>query len=117
MLHPLLSWILSAIAVWVVAQIVPGISVDGAVAALIAAIIIGFVNGTVGYLIKILTLPLTIVTFGLFLLVINALMLQLSSMIIPGFHVASFGAAFIGSIVLSLVNMVLQSVVGGQKAS
>lgn len=117
MLHPLLSWILSAIAVWVVAQIVPGISVDGAIAALIAAIIIGFVNGTVGYLIKILTLPLTIVTFGLFLLVINALMLQLSSMIIPGFHVAGFGAAFIGSIVLSLVNMVLQSVVGGQKTS
>lgn len=105
----LLSWILSALAVWVVSQIVPGFTVDGALSALLAAIIIGFVNGTLGFVLKVLTLPLSILTFGIFLLIINALMLQLSSWFIPGFHIDGFLTAFIGSIVLSVVNMVLQS--------
>lgn len=115
MKQSLLSWILSAIAVWIVSQIVPGFTVDGAIAALLAAIIIGFINGTVGFAVKVLTLPLSIVTFGLFLLVVNALMLMLSSMIIPGFHVEGFLAAFLGSIVLSVINMALQSLLGGSE--
>jgi len=108
----LLNWVLSALAVWIVAQVVHGISVQGAVAALIAALVIGFINATLGALLKIITFPLTLLTLGLFWFVINALMLELASALLsPGFHVRSFGAAFIGAIVLSLVNLMLKAIV------
>src|SRR6202040_915409 len=104
----LLNWILSALAVWIVSLVVPGIYVSGAVAALIAALAIGFINATVGLLLKILTFPLTLATLGLFWLVINALMLELASALVPGFQVHGFMAAFLGAILLSLVNMMLK---------
>lgn len=104
----LLTWVLSAIAVWIVAQIVPGISLRGAVAALIAALAIGFINATIGLVLKIITFPLTLITLGLFWFVINALMLELASAVVPGFHVRGFRAAFIGAILLSLVNLLLK---------
>lgn len=104
----LLTWILSAIAVWIVAQIVPGISVRGPIAALIAALAIGFINATIGLLLKIITFPLTLITLGLFWLVINALMLELASAIVPGFRVHGFMAAFVGAILLSIVNLLLK---------
>jgi putative membrane protein len=105
----LLNWLLSALAVWIVAHVVPGIYVSGFVAALIAALVIGFINATVGLLLKILTFPLTLVTLGLFWLVINALMLKLASALLsPGFQVRGFLAAFLGAILLSLVNMMLK---------
>ncbi|MGO9087354.1 MAG: phage holin family protein [Candidatus Sulfotelmatobacter sp.] len=107
----LLSWILSAIAVWVVSRLVPGISVSGPVAALIAALAIGFINATIGFVLKILTFPLTLLTLGLFWFVINALMLELASAIVPGFRVHGFFAAFVGAIVLSLVNLLLKAIV------
>jgi putative membrane protein len=105
----LLNWILSALAVWIVSKVVPGISVSGPMAALIAALVIGFINATVGALLKILTFPLTLLTLGIFWFVINALMLELASALLaPGFQVRTFTAAFFGAIVLSLVNMVLK---------
>jgi putative membrane protein len=104
----LLTWVLSAIAVWIVAQIVPGISLHGAMAALIAALVIGFINATVGLVLKIITFPLTLITLGLFWFVINALMLELASAIVPGFHVRGFGPAFVGAVLLSLVNLLLK---------
>src|SRR5271155_2111894 len=105
----LLNWVLSALAVWIVAKIVPGISVSGPVAALIAALVIGFINATIGVLLKILTFPLTLITLGLFWLVINALMIELASVLLaPGFQVHGFVAAFVGAIVLSLGNMLLK---------
>ena len=107
----LLNWVLSAIAVWIVAQLVPGISVRGPGAALIAALAIGFINATLGIVLKILTFPLTVLTLGLFWFVINAIMLELASVFVPGFRVRGFVAAFVGAIVLSLVNMVLKWVV------
>ena len=113
----LLSWILSAIAVWVVSRLVPGISVSGPVAALIAALAIGFINATIGMLLKILTFPLTLITLGLFWFVINALMLELASAIVPGFRVHGFFAAFVGAIVLSLVNLLLKGIVMPRKDS
>ena len=108
MVRLILNWVLSAVAVWVVAQVVPGVSVSGPMAALIAALAIGFVNATIGLLLKILTFPLSLVTFGLFWLVINALMLELAAALVPGFQVHGFLAAFVGAIVLSLVNMMLK---------
>ncbi len=105
----LINWVLSALAVWIVSRLVPGISVSGPVAALVAALVIGLVNATIGVLLKILTFPLTLLTLGLFWFVINALMLELASALLaPGFQVRTFTAAFIGAIVLSVVNMVLK---------
>lgn len=104
----LLNWVLSALAVWIVAHVVPGIYLSGAVSALIAALVIGFVNATLGVLLKILTFPLTLITLGLFWFVINALMLKFASALVPGFQVHGFLAAFLGAIVLSLVNMMLK---------
>ncbi|MGA8437334.1 MAG: phage holin family protein [Candidatus Sulfotelmatobacter sp.] len=104
----LLNWVLSALAVWIVSRVVPGISVSGPLAALIAALAIGFINATIGVVLKILTFPLTLVTLGLFWWVINALMLKFASALVPGFQVRGFFAAFVGAIVLSLVNMILK---------
>ncbi len=103
----LLNWVLSALAVWIVSHVVPGISVSGPMAALIAALAIGFINATVGFLLKVLTFPLTLLTLGLFWFVINAAMLKLASVLVRGFEVRTFLAAFIGAIVLSLVNSLL----------
>ena len=103
----LLNWILSALAVWIVAQVVSGISVHGAMAALIAALVIGFINATVGLVLKVVTFPLTLLTLGLFWFVINALMLKLASALVPGFEVRGFLAAFLGAILLSLVSSML----------
>ena len=104
----LLHWILSALAVWIVAHVVPGISVSGPVAALIAALVIGLVNATLGLLLKIITFPLTMLTLGLFWFVINALMLELAAAFVRGFQVRGFEAAFLGAIVLSVVSSLLQ---------
>ena len=104
----LLHWVLSAVAVWIVAHIVPGIGVSGPMAALIAAAVIGLINATLGLLLKILTFPLTILTLGLFWFVINAIMLELAAALVRGFYVRNFVAALIGAVMLSLVSSVLQ---------
>ena len=112
----LLNWTLSALAVWIVSRVVPGIYVSGPVAALIAALVIGFINATIGALLKILTFPLTLLTLGIFWLVINALMLELASALLsPAFRVDTFLSAFWGAIVLSLVNMLLRWLAGTNK--
>jgi putative membrane protein len=105
----LLNWVLSALAVWIVAHLGLGISVSGPVAALIAALVIGVINATIGALLKILTFPLTLLTLGIFWFVINALMLELASALLaPGFQVRTFTAAFLGAILLSVVNVLLK---------
>ncbi len=112
MTHMLITWLLSALSLVIVAHLVPGFQVDGFAAALIAALVIGFVNGTIGFLLKIVTFPLTILTLGIFWLIINALMLQLAAALVPGFRVLGFIPALIGSIVLTLVNIVLRAIAG-----
>jgi putative membrane protein len=111
----LLNWVLSALAVWIVSRIVPGFVVTGPFAALIAALVIGLVNATIGAFLKVITFPLSVLTLGLFWLVINAAMLELASMFVPGFRINGFVAAFWGAIVLSLVNMALRWLVGTEK--
>jgi len=108
MLRMLLHWVITALAVWITSRLVPGFYVDGATAALIAAVVIGLVNATLGLFLKVITFPLTILTLGLFWFVINALMIELASAFVPGFHIRSFAAAFWGGIVLTLVNMLLK---------
>jgi putative membrane protein len=111
-LRLLLNWVLSALALWIVAHVISGFHVSGAAAALIAALVIGLVNATIGLFLKIITFPLTVLTLGLFWLVINAVMIELASAFVPGFRVDTFWAAFWGAIVLSLVNMILRALVG-----
>jgi putative membrane protein len=93
-----------------VAYLVPGFQVRGLGTALIAALVVGLVNATLGFVLKIVTLPLSIVTFGIFLVVINALMLRFAAVFVPGFVVHGFGSAFMGAIILSLISLVFRSV-------
>jgi putative membrane protein len=111
MLYLIVNWFLSALALMIVAHIVPGFQVRSFGTALIASLAIGLINSTLGLLLKILTLPLTLVTFGLFLLVIDALILLMASRLVSGFNVQSFGPALIGAIVLALVTTVLRHLV------
>jgi putative membrane protein len=106
----LINWLLSAIALLIVSYFMPGFHVSGFGAALIAALVIGLVNATLGLFLKVITLPLTILTLGIFWWVINALMLLFASAILrPSFVVSGFLAAFLGAIVLSLVNTILKA--------
>lgn len=110
MVRLIAHWVLSALCILVVARFVPGIVVRGFGAALLAAVIIGFVNGTIGLLLKILTFPLIVLTFGIFWFIINALMLKFASLLVPGFYVQGFAAAFWGAIILSLLNIAVRQV-------
>jgi len=105
----LLNWLLSAISLLIVSHLIPGFYVRDFTAALIAALVIGLVNATIGLLLKIITLPLTILTLGIFWWVINALMLLFASNFVSGFAVRGFWPAFWGAVVLSLINMVLKA--------
>src|ERR1700739_4125126 len=110
MLRLLLRWLLHAIALLIVTKIVPGFEVASFASALIAVLVIGFLNVTLGFLLKLITLPLGILTLGIFFLVINAIMLEVASAIVPGFHGASFGAAFIGAVVLAVLHMIVEAI-------
>ncbi len=105
MLRMLLHWILNAVALLVVAHFVEGFIVDSFVSALIAVIVIGLLNATLGLLLKFVTLPLGILTFGLFFLVINAVVLWFSSKFVPGFAVTTFKAAFLGALALAVLHL------------
>lgn len=106
----LVHWFLSAVAVWLVSEIVPGFNVSSLGSALLAAVVIGLVNATLGLAFKIITFPLTVMTLGLFWLVINGVMLLVAAQFVPGFAIDGFVAAFFGAIVLSVLNMVLRAI-------
>lgn len=108
MLHLLVNWLLSALALWIVAQIIPGIAVRSYGTALLATIVIAVVNAIVGWPLRILTIPLTILTLGLFLLVLNAFLLKLASIFVPGFSVHGFLPALLGSVVLTILSYILR---------
>jgi putative membrane protein len=110
MVRLLVRWLLHALALLLVTQVVPGFHVRTFESALIAALFIGLLNATLGLLLKIVTFPLAILTLGIFFLVINAFILKLVSGIVPGYYVSSFGAAFIGAVVLAVLHMVIKLV-------
>jgi putative membrane protein len=104
----LLNWLLSALSLMIVAYLVPGFRVNGFLSALIAAVVIGLINATLGFFLKVVTFPLAILTLGVFWLVVNALMLRFATWFVPGFRIDTFWDAFVGAIVLMLVNLVLR---------
>jgi putative membrane protein len=108
MFRLLAHWLLSAIALLIVSRVVPGFHVDTLGTALIAALVFGLLNATLGLLLKLVTLPLTILTLGLFLLVVNAIVLELASGFVTGFHIRTFSAAFWGAAVLALIQMLFR---------
>lgn len=110
MLKLLVKWILHALALLITANLVPGFQIGSFAAALIAVLVIGLLNVTLGALLKLLTLPLGILTLGLFFLVINALILKLASGVVPGFLVQTWGAALIGALVLAILHMLFSLV-------
>lgn len=106
MIQLLVRWIISAVLLLVVSQVVPGFRVAGLRSALVAALVIGLVNATLGVFLKIVTFPLSLVTLGLFMLVINALMLLFASHFVSGFTVTGFAPAFWGGLLLSILGMI-----------
>jgi len=106
----ILSLILNTLAVAVAAYLLPGVHVDGPLAALVVAIVLGIVNVVVKPILVILTFPITIVTLGLFMFVINALMIMLTAWIVPGFAVDGFWWALLFSLVVSLVGSFLNAI-------
>jgi putative membrane protein len=111
LLHILASWLASALALWIVAQIIPGIEVRDFGAALMATIVIAIVNNTIGVVLKFLFFPITFLTLGLFLLVLNALLLNLASLFTPGFRVRGFIPALVGSVVLTILASLLRRMI------
>jgi putative membrane protein len=103
----LVRWLINAVAFLIVAHFVPGFVVHGFVAALIAALVFGLVNSTLGLMLKIITFPLTILSFGLFLIVINAVMLRFAAGFTPGFAVLNWTAAIIGAFLLTVITTFL----------
>lgn len=112
MLYWIITWLLSALALIIVAKIVPGIQVDSVKAALIAALVIGLVGATVGLVLKIILLPFILLTLGVVYFLVNGLMLKLASEFVPGFRVIGCLPAVIGSILLTIVDYILNRLVG-----
>lgn len=103
----LMMWLASAGAVWLTAELVPGVSVASFGAAMVVAVVLGLLNALVRPLLVLLTLPVTILTLGLFLLVINAAVVALAAWFLKGFHVDGFLQALLAAVVLSVVSTVL----------
>ena len=105
----LAKWLLSAIALLFVANVYSGVQVPDFTSALIAALVIGLLNMVVRPVLVVLTLPVTLVTLGLFLFVINALMFWAASALLESFQVSGFGAALLGSLIYSVLGVVIDS--------
>ncbi|APW40282.1 hypothetical protein RD110_26325 [Rhodoferax koreense] len=108
----ILKWLLSAVALLLVAHLYSGVVVDSFTSALIASLVIGLLNTIVRPVLVVLTLPVTILTLGLFMFVINALMFWSASGLLGGFHVRGFGAALLGSLMYSALGVLIESALG-----
>ena len=109
----ILKWLLSASALLLVAYLYSGVEVRSFSGALMAALVIGLFNAILRPVLVLLTLPITLVTLGLFLFVINALMFWAASGVLNDFHVRGFGAALLGSLLYSVIGLVIESALGG----
>ena len=106
----LLSWLIYTLAIIVTAYLLPGVVIESLLAAFILALVLGLINAVLRPIVLILTLPINILTLGLFTLVINALLVMLADFIVSGFSVSSFWWAFLFSIILSIVNLILSQI-------
>ncbi len=105
--------LITALGLWAAAKIVPGVQIDGWGNLLIAALLLGIVNAVIRPVILILTLPLTVLTLGLFILVVNGISLVVVAWVMPGFTVSGLGPAILGSIIVGLTSWFAATFVGG----
>lgn len=111
MTHLILSWFIGALALWVVSRIITGVEVSGFGAALLASAVIAVVDAVAGPVLRFFAFPFTVVTLGLFLLVVNATLLKIASLFTPGFRVRGFLSALLGSVVLTILNSIFRHMV------
>ena len=107
-----LHWLMTAVALGVAARLVPGVRIASPQVLVIAALVLGFVNAVVRPILVLLTLPLTVLTLGLFYLVVNGAAFGLAAAIVPGFSVASLGSAILGALIVALVSAVVSWLLG-----
>ena len=106
----ILRWIINTLALLLVAEVVPNYSYESWVSLLIAAAVLGLLNAVVRPILFFLTLPITVLTLGLFILVLNAIMLELTAWLVPGFDIDGFGWAIVGAFILSIVSFITNRV-------
>ena len=111
----LVHWLIVGVALWVTTQVLDGVRVSSVQVLVFAALVLGLVNALVRPVITILTLPLTIITLGLFYLVVNGLAFGLAAALVPGFSVDGFGSAVLGALVVSIVSWVIGLVTKDKK--
>lgn len=100
----LIHWLVVAVALWVTAQIIPGVVITSWTALALAALVLGFVNAIVRPILVILTLPITVLTLGLFYLVVNGIAFGLAAALVPGFEIRSALAAILGALLTSVIS-------------
>ena len=105
LINILVIWAVTALGLWIVTLLVPGVRAKSAGALFMAALVLGLVNAFIRPVLWLLTLPLTVVTFGLFALVINAFMVKLTASLVKGFEVESFGAAFFAALIMAVLGL------------
>jgi putative membrane protein len=110
-----LKWALNSFALFFVMKLISGIQIDRFQDLLLATLVLGLLNAFLRPVIILLTLPVTMVTLGLFTLVINAFMFALAAYLVPGFHVTGFGAAFVAALLFSMFSFVLNMIFGTRK--
>src|SRR5215471_12892316 len=103
----ILHWLVTAIALGVASRLVPGVRIESGSVLVLAALVLGFVNAVVRPVLVLLTLPLTVVTLGLFYLVVNGMAFGIAAALVPGFRVASLGSAMGGALVVALVSWIV----------
>lgn len=112
----LLNWLVTTLAIIITAYLLPGVTVEGIFAALVTALILGLINAFIKPLLLVLTLPINILTLGLFTLVINAVLILLTDAIVPGFTVKNFWWALLFAVILTIIRFALRDL-GGQPPS
>ena|SRR5215471_10150798 len=100
----ILHWLVTAVALGAASRLVPGVHIDSGAVLVVAALVLGFVNAVIRPLLVVLTLPLTVVTLGLFYLVVNGIAFGIAAALVPGFQVAGFGSAMGGALVVAVVS-------------
>ena len=114
MLGFIVRTVVTAVALWVAVSIVPGLSARDGTTLLLAAIILGIVNAIIRPVALVLSIPMTILTLGLFVLVVNAAMLGLAGLLVPGFTISGFWAALFGALVVSIVSAAFSGALAGR---
>jgi len=102
----LLIWLVTALGLWVVTILVPGVNTRSAGDLMLAALVLGAINAVIRPLLWVLTMPLTVLSFGMFALIINALMIKLAADLVPGFEIDSFGNAMLAAVIMALLAIV-----------